>query len=269
MAPTKDVIERLYYTEKRSTRSIGEMFGVSKTQVVRWLNGYNISLRPFGRGLRNRGISPPTARQLRNMLSDGRDAIAKRFGVDPSAVYQWLRRYHIKTPAEWNRRATGIKWPTRDNLERLYIGEGHTLAEIAEKLNCSKRAVSYQLNRLEIPIRPVGWARSRLIGHDGHVVKSTYELRVCDWLTEHGIPHDYEPRLCFTKQCRGDFRVGSTYIEIWGIEHSPKYTRRKAEKRELYRLNNVPLIELSSHHFNARSAWLRILKSELLTSSSK
>jgi AraC-like DNA-binding protein len=265
MPPSKAVLERLYCQEFHTTRSIGEMFSVSRTKVVRWLNANNIPLRAFGRGLQNRGVTPPTAQELRDMLIDGRDVIAKRFGVDPSAVYQWLRRHRIETPPEWNGRVNRIQWPSRKRLEWLYLSKGHTLEEIAVMLNCSKRSVSYRFTRLGIPIRSSKWAGSRHVAQDGHIVKSTYELRVCDWLTAHGIPHDYEPRLRFTKGFRGDFRVDDKYIEIWGVANSPRYEQRKEEKRTLYRLHNITLVELSSYHFNSRGAWLRILKNQLLS----
>lgn len=88
---------------------------------------------------------------------------------------------------------------------------------------------------------------------DGHYVRSVSEVFIDNWLYHHNIIHVYE------KKCHlplnpntliiSDFYIKEidTYIEYWG-KYDKKYIDRKQAKRELYRRNNIKLIELEYEH---------------------
>lgn len=76
---------------------------------------------------------------------------------------------------------------------------------------------------------------------DGHKARSRDEVVIDDWLTEHGIPHEREPKL---KGMRPDWRVGDIYIEYWGMAGQQGYEARREEKLALYRKRRLKLIEL-------------------------
>lgn len=87
---------------------------------------------------------------------------------------------------------------------------------------------------------------------DGHYVRSRAELVIDNWLYTYGIVHAYERRLNIEEECYCDFYIPSgpgrpqaVYIEYWGMEDDPKYADRKKKKLELYRKNEIPLIELN------------------------
>ena len=87
---------------------------------------------------------------------------------------------------------------------------------------------------------------------DGHYVRSRAELVIDNWLYTYGIVHAYERRLNLEEECYCDFyipqgpgRPQAVYIEYWGMEDDPKYADRKRKKLELYRKNEIPLIELN------------------------
>jgi hypothetical protein len=87
---------------------------------------------------------------------------------------------------------------------------------------------------------------------DGHYVRSRAELVIDNWLYTYGIVHAYERRLNIEEECYCDFYIPSgpgrpqaVYIEYWGMEDDPKYADRKKKKLDLYRKNEIPLIELN------------------------
>ncbi|MEA3199593.1 MAG: hypothetical protein QOE90_1021 [Thermoplasmata archaeon] len=76
---------------------------------------------------------------------------------------------------------------------------------------------------------------------DGHRVRSRPERAVDDWLHQNGILHELEPIL---KGMRPDWRVGSVYIEMWGLKGQQGYETRRAQKLALYRKRKLRLVEL-------------------------
>lgn len=92
---------------------------------------------------------------------------------------------------------------------------------------------------------------------DGHYVRSRAELIIDNWLYTYGIVHAYERRLNIEEECYCDFyipqgagRPQAVYIEYWGMESDPQYTDRKRKKLELYRKNEIPLVELQGDDIN-------------------
>lgn len=93
---------------------------------------------------------------------------------------------------------------------------------------------------------------AKLRATDGHFVRSRAELVIDNWLYTYGIVHAYERRLNIEEECYCDFYIPSgpgrphgVYIEYWGMEDDPKYADRKKKKLELYRKNEIALIELN------------------------
>lgn len=88
---------------------------------------------------------------------------------------------------------------------------------------------------------------------DGHMVRSRAEMLIDNYLYQCGIVHAYERKLPIEEDCYSDFYIPSgtgrpqaVYIEFWGLEDDPGYTARKKKKLELYRKNEIPLIELNN-----------------------
>ena len=92
---------------------------------------------------------------------------------------------------------------------------------------------------------------------DGHKVRSVEERAIDDWLTDHGVPHEVEPKL---KGMRPDWRVGEWYVEYWGMAGQQGYEARREEKLALYRERGLRLIELFPEdlaHLDAKLGALR------------
>lgn len=86
---------------------------------------------------------------------------------------------------------------------------------------------------------------------DWHRVRSRAEAMIDDWLYHAGIAHAYEKRPPINEDMICDFFIPShwgsqqVYIEYWGLENDEKYLERKRKKLELYKSNELPLIELN------------------------
>lgn len=263
--PEKGVVERLYCEQGLTTYQIGKQFNVSSTAVGNWLKHYDIPRRPSGNGLCTRGQKPPTKKQLNRMIHEQKMTyleVAKRYDVDLTAVYYWRKKYDLLGPQKLTFAEQYADPDSKQAICSLYEA-GTPLQQIAEKYDVTRGVISTYLRGIGVEIRRDGWGGDkRFECKDGHLVRSSYELRVDDWLNQHGIEHVYEPQLPFAPTYCADFLANGWYIEVWGVNDNPDYKQRKALKQELYTRHSIPLIELPSHAFSAfhKGLWKRRLQ---------
>jgi transposase len=256
--PKKAQLEELYLAKRMTTRQIGSMFDVSKTEVRRWLIEYDISIRPARRGLLNLGIQEPTKEQLYHLVHEKHLSyreIGEMFSVTGSAVYHWLIRHNMPHAAIWDTRYKGNNpiMPEKEELAGLYES-GMSLDLIGDIFGVSGSRISKLCNEYGIQVKPDGWNNGqRYLCQDGHMVRSVYEQRVDNWLFAHNIPHVYEPPLPCDKRFKADFFANGWYIEIWGVANDPKYQHRRKHKCQLYAQHQYPLIEFGLGFFDQRS----------------
>lgn len=82
---------------------------------------------------------------------------------------------------------------------------------------------------------------------DGHWVRSQGEQTIDDFLCYHQIFHCYEKKLNTEEEVISDFFLPGykVYIEYWGISgDNPRYQANKKRKLEIYRRENLALIEI-------------------------
>lgn len=243
VAPPSTELKELYVGQRLTAREIAARYGVAHVTVLRWLRASDIPRRAPRNGLANRGVQPPTAGELQRLIYDARLSyrqVGELYGVDQSAIPYWLDKFEIPRP-------------TRTRIDPAHVGalysSGVSAESIAAELGCCKTTVLNFLRRLDIDRRTEGW-RARLEARDGTMVRSTYELRVADWLHAHKIAYEYEPAVPFGHgNTRSDFLANGWYIEVWGVHSRESYKRQKNRKQRLYAELGLPLIELSPHHF--------------------
>jgi len=249
--PSKDVLERLYHQDALTSAQIALMFSVSDTTVQKWLRSYDLPLRPAGNGLAARGISMPSAEQLYDLIhvqNKSYREIAEMFGVDQSAVPYWLDDYGIERSKSWHEIHNN---PQSVNAMRSLYDAGLSLNEIAARYGVSATPLVRLFKEHDIQLRKDGWqGGKRFLTKSETPVRSTYELKVADWLFDHGVSYIYEPPLPFSAVWRADFLANGWFIEIWGVLNSKTYKDRKQQKIAQYAACKVPLIEISAHHFN-------------------
>lgn len=266
MPPDSDTLRRLYVDERKTTYEIGATYGVNRVSVTRWLKKLGISVRPGGRGLANRGVPPPTAKDLQRLVHDEHRSyreIAACYGVDASAIPHWLKRHGIVLPTTWGTRYgdNAPRLPDVAQLAALYL-DGLSLDEIGQRFGVSRLPIRARFKAAGIPLKRDGWdGGKRFACADGHSVRSTYERRVCDWLTEHGIGHAYEPTLPWDLRSHADFLANGWYVEIWGVTNSPRYAERRERKIAAYRANRAALVQVNHFDFasSKRGRWQRLL----------
>jgi len=210
-------------------------------------------------------IDESLLRQL--YLTEGLNAIeiAARLGIAQQAVLDRLHAAGIPVRKERPdfvpppHKGPKIPMPPREELERLIVVERIGMIRAAEIHGVSEGTIAVWLDRYGMPHPQEGGYGSRVQANDGHAVRSTYELTVDNWLSDHDIPHEYEPALPFPGRFHADFFANGWHIEVWGIRYSASYDERKQRKLALYRQYRIPLIELHANDF-VSDDWQHLLR---------
>jgi hypothetical protein len=96
---------------------------------------------------------------------------------------------------------------------------------------------------------------------DGHYVRSEAEQTIDDFLFRNGVIHAYEKRLPGDKSFYCDFYIPPrnnrrpVYIEYWGLGDD-KYLSRKKTKLDIYKREQLQLIEITKNNLRNLKAYL-------------
>ena len=148
----KEIIKRLYITEKNSTAKIAKMFGCTHITVCMRCRKYGIKLRPKSGTIE--GLNKSVLQRL--YIRDGKslDEIANMFSCHPQTVRMYCKKYNIKT-----RGHREIKGLSKSLLHKLYAKEEKTTREIGKIIGCSYDVVRKRCREHGIPLRPTGSKR--------------------------------------------------------------------------------------------------------------
>lgn len=246
--PNKRDLRKLYKSGK-SAAEIGDIYSVTGTTVLKWLEGYGINRRQ----MRNQAGWEPDAELLEELYWKkwmSYEQIADKFGVDLTAVPYWFRKFGIKRRTLWETRR-GPNWtpPDLDSITHLYQAEKMGMQSIGDMFGVSSTYISGVLKEKGIPIRRSGYPNvSHYTAKDGHKVKSGLELQVDDWLFDNGVQHEYEPRIPDSSY-KSDFLAAGHYIEVWGISGNERYEKRRNRKLAIYQRQSLPLISVYPSDF--------------------
>lgn len=184
--------------------------------------------------------------------------IAARYDATMETVRGFLARrgIHLRDHAS---RGVAIHAPRlavipNSEIVKMY-GEGRLTQEIAEHFKTSQTNISARLRAEGIEPRKSFFGRGTPIRcKDGHLVRSSLEMQVCNWLWEHRMAHAYEPLLPFSAGALAahqyaDFLFADDsgsdwFIEIWGIQHSPSYDQRRQDKMGRYEAAGISVVSL-------------------------
>lgn len=138
----------------------------------------------------------------------------------------------------------------KELIEKLYVDEDMTAAEIGFILGTSKTQILRHIKKYNIKVRSSSFGnRKLLICKDGHLVKSHYERAIDNAMTRLGIKHEYEPRLPWNKRYAADFKVDDVYVEVWGMCGWKKYEETKKRKEKIYKENNAKVLSIYPEDF--------------------
>lgn len=177
--------------------------------------------------------------------------IAKQLGISKPTVFKALK--FAKTEKRIRTYVASIPPNkilfTQDQIQqiKLYYEFGLSAHHIAESLGVkTSRPIlrilgDYGLTRNKGKSYAKAWRTT-----DGHIVKSSAEIIVDNWLYEHGIAHIYEPPFPPDPRYRADFFARGVYIEIWGGgPNMTAYRRTMTKKLTLYQAHGLRLINLT------------------------
>lgn len=233
--PQRDILHQMYTEENRTLNDIAAHFGVTHGTASKWIRQYNL--------IRKRDLL--TAELLQELTDAGFNhvQIAEMYNCDNGFVSKRAKAlgvHHLHPKQDTA--------PEAHVLEHLYYREGKSTAEIAELFGVIPGTVARWFMRRQIPLAPSSCFGRVGIADDGHQVKSSLELQVDNWLSEHNLAHEYEPPISGTHY-RADFLVNGYYIEIWGMIDIPFYQDRHDRKLLLYEERKLPLLSLYPNDF--------------------
>lgn len=242
----------LYAEKERPLKEIAAHFGVCVAAICNWLKWAGIPKR--GHSLPKVDVDKAELERL--YVTEGLDGheVARRLGVSSDVLYDRLHRFGIPI-----RRSKDL--PSEEELRQLYIVEGLNMRDIGKSLGIAKERIGERIRQLGIPVRKYPYSGKVCEAEDGHMVRSSFELRVDNWLSRHGLTHEYEPSMPWGGSA--DFLVGDTYIEIWGLTDKEWYRARMSDKRRMYEKHNFRLVEVDNKDF-ATGKWEAILRAAFL-----
>lgn len=94
--PAKEVLENLYLSEKMSMKNIGDMFGISRITVSKWLKNYGIPTKNKNEIYEAKLISEDELHQLYNIQGKSLKQIAERYDVSKKTVVNYMERYGMR-----------------------------------------------------------------------------------------------------------------------------------------------------------------------------
>ncbi|MBE9539274.1 MAG: hypothetical protein IMF06_09345 [Proteobacteria bacterium] len=86
------------------------------------------------------------------------------------------------------------------------------------------------------------------VGIDGHILHSTLQMRVCDWLYLAQLSHAFQRALPVEELVLADFYLpmGNIYIDCWEADVPASQLSSRLLKRELYRQFDLRHIEINA-----------------------
>lgn len=123
--------------------------------------------------------------------------LAELWDCDKKTILNWLDKFDIPTQ---NSHMEDKPWQDKETLERLYIDEGLSCAEIGDKLGCSGHTADKWCKKLGVSkkYRNREWLYEKYVEEDMYVYRIA-ELAGCshrtitEWLQEFDLAQEYGP----------------------------------------------------------------------------
>jgi len=160
----KEWLREQYRGEGKTAGEIGDMCGVVRSTIARWMREHGIERRPMATDV-SRASRPNGADKLENenwlqeqYHTKGRSTvdIAGELGVSPNTISNWIESHGIEkkslsdalqTPPEY-------KYQDEDWLRSKYRGEELRASEIAEGFDCTPSTIRRWMQKHGIESRP-------------------------------------------------------------------------------------------------------------------
>jgi transposase len=162
--PPREVLERLYLIEKKSTHEMAEKLGVSQETARKWLIKEGIPIRSQSEAM-TKFTKMPTKRWLEDTyLVQEKTArqIGEELGVPTPTVYSWMKKFDIPRRDSYESivlsggafgGANKITPPAKEALYELYVSQRISAPKIGLKYGVSEFTVRRWLMGYDIEIR--------------------------------------------------------------------------------------------------------------------
>lgn len=171
--PSKENLERLYVTEKKSTHEMAKILDVSQETARKWLIAEGIPLRSHSESLMI-GTKIPSKEELTDWYSvQGKTAamIASDVDVPTVTVYSWMKKYVIpRRSAHESVSNLGLPFggslskmdiPSFEELNSAYTDNRKSTVQMKSQFGASASTIQRWLKIRGIPIR--GYSESRKV----------------------------------------------------------------------------------------------------------
>lgn len=169
---SKDVLEKLYVEEKRSSKEIGAYLGVSRQTIINKLREHGIEIRPTKISDKPKEPTIEQAPMYQNKddfksIYESLKSIplvAEHYKIDSKTAYIWKKRHGIETVKGLSDEAIKSKNEGKPYTDKVYLEKmysKYSTYELSEIWNCSPSTIQKWLKRLDIPRRNCGeqWRR--------------------------------------------------------------------------------------------------------------
>lgn len=126
--------------------------------------------------------------------------------------------------------------PTFEELNRINCGLTHACMRYFSSFNNAKKKINLSINEADTHIQ-------FLQCDDGHIVKSSREREIDNWLFHNGVLHQYERNMGYGNY-KCDFFIpnANVWIEYWGLSGRKEYDLAIKKKHELYHRLKLNLV---------------------------
>jgi DNA-binding transcriptional regulator LsrR (DeoR family) len=147
--PSRADLERMYYDEGLTLAQIARRCGCGQSTVSRLMRQYGFKTRSNRDYIR---LEIPREELERLYYDEGltQAEIARRYGCNMDTVGKRMQEYGMKTRIQADYRRVDVP---REELERLYYGEGLTQAQIARRFGCSEALIAQRMRAFDMDTR--------------------------------------------------------------------------------------------------------------------
>jgi transposase len=196
-----------YENREKSQVEIADELDVDESTVIRWMKKHGIETRSNSERQSEGDVGKLRDEEwLREQYENQQKTtyeIAEELNVSSNTVVRWMRKHGIQTRSNSERQSGGDVEKLRNEewLREQYENQQKSPREIADKLEVSHSTVRNWLKRHGIDIR------SSIIypEHTTHIVRSEWELEICNTLVEMDVDYGYET-------LEIEYGDGSTYV---------------------------------------------------------
>lgn len=146
MRPPRKTLEQYYITEHKSLQEIGDIYGVSRQCVFKWIDYYGLPRRKI-----NRNKSIISKSQFKKYIDAGYSIRKISIIIKVNQGILWgllsdydLKNYYLSTP--FKERKLNL---TKKDLQQIY--NNHSVKDAMKQINCNSLSYFYEiLNRYGI-----------------------------------------------------------------------------------------------------------------------